>query len=360
MKVVRIILGLDVIIVLWILFLVSVLRNTEEIISGSDKNRNSKNVGVTDRSKRKVPALDVPPPVVEITPEATEDETPRINEVLAQSDVGGGKDQNNHEAQLNNDWEDHVCDTVEDSICHEAFVVADMKVTFCSAAKVASTTTKTYFYKLSKDLVIPDDAQFGVHEANWIRLHMVDNEARRHILKADDWTHVFFWKRVLERFISGYLDKVVHDCETHTRIGPHLAIHHYIQYGFSCEQHTDLEAFVSFMETVPSFEGHFHAQASLCSLGRYPVSEMVCADETLSDSLKGLSASLGVEHPLEEKKSSTHSTKAKEKMVALFKDKPFLIQRILDMFKEDCEIIPGACNVDELMTGIEAATKVVE
>ncbi len=250
-------------------------------------------------------------------------------------------------------WKNNVCGSVEDSICHEVFVVAKGRVTFCSAAKVASATTKMYFYGVADgDLVIPEGARFGAHDANWIRFHMLDEEARRDVIKSPNWTHVFFWKKVLERFVSGYLDKVVHDCKVQDYIKPHLAIHHYVQYGFSCEEHTDLEAFISFMETVPSFEGHFHAQAPLCSLGKYPFTDMISADETLSDSLKALSEKLGVEHPMEDKSTSTHSTKAKAKMVALFKDRPHLIQRILDMYKVDCENIPGACNVDELMAAM--------
>ncbi len=287
-------------------------------------------------------------PLQEETPAVVEDPVPDE----AVPDEAQKVDDQEKEVSELEFWKDNVCGALEDSICHEVFVVADTKATFCSAAKVASTTTKTYFYKLSDDLVIPENALFGVHEANWIRFHMLDSEARKHVLTEEGWTHIFFWKHVLERFVSGYLDKVVHDCEANESIEPHLAIHHYLQYGFSCEEHKDLEAFVSFMENVPSFEGHFHAQAPLCSLGKFPFTDMISADETLSDSLKALSEKLGVEHPLEDKRSSNHSTKAKAKMVGMFKDRSHLIQRILDMFKVDCENIPGACDIDELMAAI--------
>ena len=161
----------------------------------------------------------------------------------------------------------------------------------------------------------------------------------------------------MERFVSGYLDKVVHDCEAHDSIMPeNLAIQYYAQYGFSCKEHKDLEAFISFMETVPTFEGHFHAQSPLCSLGKYPVTDSIKVDETLSDSLKALSEKLGVKHPMEDNKTFKHSTRAKAKIVTLFKDKPYLIQRVLNIFKVDCENIPGACNIDVIMTELEGAS----
>ncbi len=252
------------------------------------------------------------------------------------------------------EWADKVCNGIKDSVCHEVFVVKSRQATFCSAAKVASTTTKQYFYDISDgEMTIPKDARFGVHEANWKRFGNLNQEGRKWVLENEDWTHVFFWKHVLERFVSGYLDKVVTDCKKDPTDKPHLAIYHYIQYGFTCEEHEDLEAFVNFMETVPKVEGHFAPQTPLCNLDRFPYTDIIQADEHLSTRLKNISSKLGVEHPEEKKKTSKHKTGAKEKMVAIFKDKPHLIKKILNMFKEDCERIPESCNVEEILAAIE-------
>ncbi len=359
MKVVRILLGVDAIIVFWIIFLITVLKEAEEVRSVKTKVFPDDFGALTDADQIEVLLDEAGLPIKEEDDDeeetAAEEETIVEEAALVNKAQGMGGEET-AETDLEH-WENNVCGTVKDSICHEVFVVSDLKTTFCSAAKVASTTTKTYFYKLSKSLVIPKGSTYGVHQANWIKFHMLDRQARKHVLTDEDWTHVFFWKHVLDRFISGYLDKVVHDCENNDTIKPHLAIHHYVQYGFSCEEHKDLGAFISFMETVPSFEGHFHAQTPLCSLGKYPVTDVIAADETLSDSLRGLSETLGIKHPMEDKKSSSHSTNANAKMVALFKDKPYLIERVLDMFKVDCKYIPEACNVDKLMDAIEEANR---
>jgi len=252
------------------------------------------------------------------------------------------------------EWADKVCGDIKDTVCHEVFIVKSKQATFCSAAKVASTTTKQYFYDISDgEMTIPEGARFGVHEANWKKFGKLSHEARKWVLENEDWTHVFFWKHVLERFVSGYLDKVVYDCKKDPTDKPHLAIHHYLQYGFSCEEHEDLEAFVTFMETVPKFEGHFAPQTPLCNVDRFPYTDIVRVDENLSERLKNISFKLGVEHPEENIKTTKHKTEAKEKMVAIFKDRPHLIKKILNMFKEDCERIPQSCDVEEIMAAIE-------
>jgi hypothetical protein len=219
---------------------------------------------------------------------------------------------------------------------------------------VASTTTKNYFFNIAGgDLVIPDDALYGAHDANWTRFGMdsVKPETRREILAASEWTNVFFVKHVLERFISGYLDKVVHDCaETYD---PSFAINHYHQYGFSCEKHKDLEAFVSFMETVPKMEGHFDSQTFCCNPQKIPYTDIIYADNTMSAHLEQLSKKLGVEHPHENNRTSNHATGAKDKMVDLFKGKKELIPRILNMFQEDCHMFPKLCDVEDLISAVE-------
>ena len=126
-----------------------------------------------------------------------------------------------------------------------------------------------------------------------------------------------------------------------------LAIKHYEQYGFSCEKHQDLESFVSFMErvTTPRMEGHFAPQTTLCEVGKFPYTDFIVANETLSANLKVLSKKLGVKHPKESERTSSHKTGAKDKMVSLFEGKQELIGRILKLFEEDCEQIPEACDV---------------
>ena len=191
-------------------------------------------------------------------------------------------------------------------------------------------------------------------QGNWTRFYTLPQQARTNLLTSPDWTHIFFWRNVLERFVSGYLDKVVTECDYEGK--KPLTIDFYKPFGFSCQKHRDLEDFISFMETVPTVEGHFHAQTPLCSIGTYPFTDMVKVDSTLSDYFKSLSKKYGVEHPLEEWKATRHKTNAESKMVELFKDKPHLIQRILNMFPEDCEKLPSsACNVDNLMSAIEKA-----
>ncbi len=267
------------------------------------------------------------------------------------------------------EWKANVCGSVKDHICWEMFLVPKRKVAFCSAAKVASTTTKQYFFDIAEGSVtIPisspeggeggDQAKklkYGVHEANWKRFGHLDAAARKFVLKSPEWTHVFFWKHVLERFVSGYLDKVVRDCENNNgSIKPDLAISYYIQFGFSCEKHKDLEAFISFMETVPKdkHEGHFHAQTSLCSIDKYPFTDIIRVDDNLNSKLKFLSSKLGVRHPEAHRKTARHRTGSKSHLVELFKGKPHLVSRILAMFEEDCNKIPEACDVKDLMIAI--------
>ena len=156
----------------------------------------------------------------------------------------------------------------------------------------------------------------------------------------------------MERFVSGYLDKVVHDCESNESIRPDLAINFYVQFGFSCEKHTDLGEFVSFMETVPKMEGHFHSQTTLCSLGIYPYTDIIRVDENLTSNLEALSSKLGVKSPEMKKITSRHHTDSKSKLLDLFRGRPHLVGRILEIYKEDCTAIPEACDVKSVMASI--------
>jgi len=257
----------------------------------------------------------------------------------------------NHEQDQ--EWIENVCNEGwPDPVCHEVIVLMKRKVSFCSAAKVASTTTRDYFFKIADgELVVPDNAKYGVHEANWTRFDVVDPDLRSSIITSSEWTHVFFIKHVVERFISGYLDKVVADCARPYH--PSHAINFYHQYGFSCEKHQDLEEFVSFMETVPKKEAHFSLQTPLCNVQKFPYTDIIYADKTMSARLEDLSSKLGVKHPIEDKATSKHGTGAKKMMSELFKGKKKLIERILKMFEEDCNIFPDTCNVEELMRAVE-------
>ncbi len=268
------------------------------------------------------------------------------------SDHNNNSNNNEESAELA-EWKANVCGSIKDHVCWELHVVGNKNVTFCSAAKVASTTTSQYFVDISDGLFdIPKNAKYGVHEADWERFGEMDGYARDIIINSPQWTHVFFWKHVLERFVSGYLDKVVHDCENYESIEPHLAISHYIQYGFSCKKHKDLRKFVGFMETVPQFEGHFHPQTPLCNVGKYPFTDIIRVDENLNSKLEALSSKLGVKHPAMQEKTSRHRTGSKNKLVDLFKGRPRLVKRILKLYSDDCKTIPEACDVKDLMAQI--------
>jgi len=219
----------------------------------------------------------------------------------------------------------------------------------CSKSSI-NYNSQLFFKIADGEFVVPDDAKYGVHNANWTRVAFVDPDSRISLLTSSEWTHVFFIKHVVERFVSGYLDKVVGDCAK--TYSPTFAISHYHQYGFSCDKHQDLEAFVSFMETISNMEGHFSPQTPLCNVQKFPYTDIIYADETMSVRLRDLSSKLGVKHPTEDEVTSKHSTGAKKNMAALFKGKKELIGRILKMFEEDCHIFPEACDVEELMRAI--------
>ena len=171
-------------------------------------------------------------------------------------------------------------------------------------------------------------------------------------MTSTQWTHVFFVRNVLERFVSGYLDKIVGDCKKAKRHHPDLVHSFYIQYGFHCDKHADLKSFVYFMENVPRVEGHFSPQTSLCGFSgddrNYPVTDILHADDTLSDSLRNLSKKLQIDHPFEDKKTSSHSTGAKDKMKDLFLGRRELISRIMKLFEQDCKILPELCENKDL------------
>lgn len=254
------------------------------------------------------------------------------------------------------EWKANVCGSMEDNICRQVVVVPKRHATFCSAAVEASATMKQYFFDIADgSVVIPKDAKFGVHEANWKRFGDIGADGREFIFrKPQEWTHVLTWNNVVERFVSGYLTKVVRDCKNNKNtIKAHLTMSHYSKFGFSCEKHTELEAFIDFMEQVKekNFEAYFKPQTKLCGIGKFPFTDIFRVDQNLTSNLEALSSKLGVTHP---EVKTYHTTISKNKMADLFKGKPQLVNKILQMFKEDCAKIPQACDVEDLMTVVKS------
>ncbi|KAL3908649.1 MAG: hypothetical protein SGILL_008405 [Bacillariaceae sp.] len=238
-------------------------------------------------------------------------------------------------------------------VCACMIVLERKRVSFCSAAKVASTAIRDYFLHVAEgDVKVDETMQYPIHQAPWPYLHMIRPELRKRLVSSlqDEWTSVFFMKHVIDRFVSGYLDKVVHDCKTPDREG--LAIHYYDQYGFSCNNHTHFESFVGFMETVPHMETHFGPQTTFCEFGRYPYTHLIFADEGLTGKLRNLSFAIGANFTPPSKKTANHKTGSKMKAVELFRGRKDLLRRVLDMFEVDCRAVPNACDVSELLRQI--------
>ena len=166
--------------------------------------------------------------------------------------------------------------------CYGAVVMQKQKVTFCSAAKVASTTIRDFFYQVADgEYVIPEGSRYGVHDINWHRLGELEYETQKEILndESGSWVNIFFMKNVVERFVSGYLDKVVHECNNMDKLRatepiahqPYAAMYHYKKFGFSCDVHQDFETFVDFMEGLEeqNMEGHFFHKQSCVIYGGF-------------------------------------------------------------------------------------------
>jgi hypothetical protein len=147
----------------------------------------------------------------------------------------------------------------------ELFILKSKKVTWRQSCKVASTSTKKYFFNISYgEIEIPEGARYGVQKANFQYLRGFPLKTQKRVKINEVYTQVLIVRNVVERFISGFLDKIINECnepvwdETYT-------YKFYIKqgYGFSSEKHQDLKAFISFMETTtPKMEKHFDAQAS--------------------------------------------------------------------------------------------------
>lgn len=226
------------------------------------------------------------------------------------------------------------------------------KVSFCAPAKTASTTISNFFLQVADgDVVVPKDAQYPVHQANWTTLLNYPVDLRRDILlneTKDRWTNVVFMKNVVYCFISGYLDKVVRECSL--PYNPGHAFHHYDPHGFNCTEHKDFEKFLIFMESLPAhyMEGHFKVQTSVCDMGKYPYTEFLYVDDKFSKRLQTFGKKLGVQY-IPDKKTSNHSTGSGNKVVDVLKGKKSFLYRILELFEEDCIFFPKSCDVDGIL-----------
>ena len=167
-------------------------------------------------------------------------------------------------------------------------------------------------------------------------------------MTSPSWTRVVLLRNVVERFLSGFLDKVVHDCKAmnDTQLAAsRLAISHYYKYGFSCNKHGNFESFLSFMETVPAMEGHFSPQTPLCGFLKFPHTDVIIADKNLDTHLRSLSQRLKVSHPPEDERTTSHAQGAKGKMSDIFRGRDDLLQRIIALFHQDCIAYSQICEV---------------
>lgn len=128
---------------------------------------------------------------------------------------------------------------------------------------------------------------------------------------------------------------------------------HYVPLGFSCERHTDLEEFINFIQYHLEVDGHFAPQTLCCRPQLHPYTDVIVVDEDLNWKLKQLSTKLGIHHHIEPSNNTrAHKTGAKSKAFDLFKGRRDLLERVLDMYKDDCLYMPSMCNVTELMSQI--------
>lgn len=289
-----------------------------------------------------------------------------------------------------------TCKTKYGHRCVGLIVVQNINTTFCSAAKVASTSIRSFFMEAAGGSVVaPPDAKYPVHQANWTKLTHVSTEMQNALVTMmtdetvihnnststntsssrdlvlqvskesllvrqrqqpkQQWTQVFFIRPVVERFVSGYLDKIVNDCSRKVDDSV-LYRSRFVPLGFSCEKHTDLEEFIHFMQQNLYVDGHFAPQTFCCVPQHHPYSDVIVVDEDLNKKLEELSTKiLGIGHRVGPPPESAraHKTGSKSKIVTLFKGRGDLLQKVLDMYKDDCLYMPSVCNVTDLMRQIE-------
>lgn len=196
------------------------------------------------------------------------------------------------------------------------------------------------------------NSAYPIHQASWTFLRDVSAETRKFLVTgaSSEWTQVVFMKNAVQRFVSGYLDKVVMECKL-----PHnkAHVHHYYEpFGFSCVRHKNFEEFIAFMESVPQMEGHFAPQTFVCQYQKYPFTHLIYVDQDLNNHLRNLSKHLGVTFKPPPQHAASHKTGSETKMIELFKGRKDLLQRVLNIFEQDCRILPELCNVTELLRSI--------
>jgi len=252
-------------------------------------------------------------------------------------------------------WSDDrpLCQNNYSPICVSTIVLEKHHVTFCSAAKVASTAIKSYFFQISDGTVeVKSDSKYPMHQASWTYLKdLPTNELKTLVIgnynTSAEWTQVVFLKNVVRRFVSGYLDKVLRECSLPE--SDDYVFHAYEEFGFSCEKYSNnFEEFITFMESVPKMEGHFAPQTFVCEYEKYPYTHLIYADDEMNNRLGDLSHLLNVTYN-PPKKASAHKTGSEKKMVELFKGRKDLLQRVLDIFEEDCKLLPKLCDVSDLL-----------
>uniref|UniRef100_A0A7S2CNW2 Uncharacterized protein n=1 Tax=Octactis speculum TaxID=3111310 RepID=A0A7S2CNW2_9STRA len=241
-------------------------------------------------------------------------------------------------------------------ICTALIVLRRQRVTFCNPAKVASTSIRKFFLSVADgDVTIPFEARFPVHQANWTFLNNVPTDLRKQLVTNDlgeqPWLQFTFIKKVLDRFVSGYLDKIRHACEKDFDGNDiMLAKSYYYRYGFSCAEHgASFDDFLSFMERIgeDNFEGHFASQSRVCD-SRYPFTNMVLVDDMLDSRLAKIGVQLDVKY-IPDAKSRKHRTNSSQRLIQIFMGKHHLVERVLKLFERDCQHRVELCDVRELL-----------
>ena len=246
-------------------------------------------------------------------------------------------------------------------LCTAVIVLTRQRVTFCSAAKIASTTIRSFFLKVADgDVAVPAKAMYPVHQANWTFLQQVPITLREQLSgpwPATNWMQVNFVRNVIVRFVSGYLDKIVHDCgRDYNGTVPQLVKQHYTRlHGFSCAEHSGFREFVGFVERLgqDKLEGHFLEQTSVCDL-RYPFTDLVLvAEGELDTSLSRLGSRLGFSGTVPSIRN--HRTGSNSKLADMFRGRnKDLLYRLLRLFEKDCKLLPALCDVDDLIRAISS------
>jgi len=244
--------------------------------------------------------------IIESIKETPESKTQAVGKNIGVFRIGSTKQNQTTIEESPRLLQKNLCMEVGSQVCDATIVMERQNLTFCSAAKVASTAVRGYFLDIADgEVTVPADAKWPVHQANWTFLTHTRGDLQHNLVtgenihpargihknSTDDWIQILFVKHVVQRFVSGYTDKVLNDCQWSRSAG--FTYHFYDKYGFDCLKHGDFEEFITFMETVPTMEGHFEQQSKICEIGRYPWTEVVQVDDDLNGFLVNLSKELG-------------------------------------------------------------------